>query len=516
MSLLNARLIGTVGADINPNAEADRLLGAAAGFVPALLGAWKTKKARELVDEYKKWSSVHPADEFDKEMEIAKRIEEAKRAYMEGAPAGVVLAPEDELQKPVSDLDPEMQIEEELDAREVARLVADTKRRAYISGWDEELARKEAEKEVLEAYNALFEDEAAREEYEQMRRRWNPYEGAGDERRPKTDDERFFELADAVRWYRPDLGAVLDERGRMAYQSRMQKEIAQAQFQRPDQVMMRAQIALDSAARRVQQAKIDLDNDRSAINEERLNRVLTEYDRAAALYDAASDRYMRTQGMPMPEVSLGNRASELGRQARLQEEWKSVDLSQFDSREEMLQAAQDSGLNAKGIEWLHKRWRDEVKEGLDLRAADRYDEKLLLEQQREARSAAKERKEEYGVGKGGRYSPENVRAIQSIVSNPESIKDGTKIRALLPTLRAAGFDVEVGRYSTGIPFFHKSGSTVPITQKEVLEWAKRYLRDAATQQQGASESSRQSRAKAKPAPAPAQEQKIVFGQLDLL
>jgi len=97
-----------------------------------------------------------------------------------------------------------------------------------------------------------------------------------------------------------------------------------------------------------------------------------------------------------------------------------------------------------------------------------------------------------------------------------SHKDGTKIRALLPTLRAAGFDVEVGSYSTGVPFFHKSGSTVPITQKEVLEWAKRYLRDAATQQQGASESSRQSRAKAKPAPAPAQEQKKVVNQLDLL
>lgn len=505
--MLDLSILGTY-ARFNPEAAGQRYADAISNAAASAIQFWKTDKARKIMDDYKKWSQVHPADTFDMDAETKKRlggfdVEKTaadllagkKKTYMDAAPTDEVLdveATADELVegfpgidvdvtdprnmpkgKPVSGLDPEIQLEAEAEAdMEARRAAAQKRRQEYVDAWDEEKAAKEARteaeaeyrrrletarEEAQAAYDGLFDSPEARAEYEAGRERWNPFVGEGAGRRAKYDDERLYEVADAVRWYRPDLAEAIERRAEAAANRRAQMEARRAQMFSPQAVVQRAQIALDSAQRWYTQCVEALKgNEDNPVLQQRLRDAEARVLRATETYNQATAGYFG--GEPGADVG-GERpdiAAAVTEQAQLVKELLPR-IGEFGSLDELLGAAREMGASNKSMDALRQAWKQRVDEEQRKKSAEQRDKSLAQADVRndiaQKNLQLKEEqivKGEAGTGKGGIYSAENIAKAEGVV---RSLRNGATLLSQQSALKDLGFDVQVDNATGGILIF---------------------------------------------------------------
>ena len=73
MALLDLSILNNIRA-INPERSGAEMAQRFADLAGAGLNAWKTEKARKILEDYKKWSGETDADRFDMDAEVAKRM----------------------------------------------------------------------------------------------------------------------------------------------------------------------------------------------------------------------------------------------------------------------------------------------------------------------------------------------------------------------------------------------------------------------------------------------------------
>lgn len=505
--MLDLSILGTY-ARFNPEAAGQRYADALSNAAASAIQFWKTDKARKIMDDYKKWSQVHPADTFDMDTETKKRlggfdVEKAaaetlagkKKAYMDAAPTDEVIdveAPADELVegfpgidvdvtdprnmpkgKPVSGLDPEIQLEAEAEAdMEARRTAAQKRRQEYVDAWDEEKAAEEAraeaeaeyrrrlktaQEEAQAAYDGLFDSPEARAEYEAGRERWNPFVGEGAGRRAKYDDERLYEVADAVRWYRPDLAEAIERRAEAAANRRAQMEARRAQMFSPQAVVQRAQIALDSAQRWYTQCVEALKgNEDNPVLQQRLRDAEARVLRATETYNQATAGFFGGDsgadvGGERPDI-----AAAVTEQAQLVKELLPR-IGEFGSLDELLGAAREMGASNKSMDALRQAWKQRKDEELRVKSTEQRDKSLAQADVRndiaQKNLQLKEEqivKGEAGTGKGGIYSAENIAKAEGVV---RSLKNGATLLSQQSALKDLGFDVQVDNATGGILIF---------------------------------------------------------------
>lgn len=539
--MLDLSILGTY-ARFNPEAAGQRYADAISNAAASAIQFWKTDKARKIMDDYKKWSQVHPADTFDMDAETKKRlggfdVEKAaaetlagkKKAYMDAAPTDEVLdveAPADELVegfpgidvdvtdprnmpkgKPVSGLDPEIQIEEELEQRaeadtatEARRAAAQKRRQEYVDAWDEEKAAKEARteaeaeyrrrletarEEAQAAYDGLFDSPEARAEYEAGRERWNPFVGEGAGRRAKYDDERLYEVADAVRWYRPDLAAAIEQRAAQSAQRRMALEARRAQMFSPQAVMQRAQIALDAAVRRRDRIAAQLAGDENNENlQMQLRQAEAQVQAIQASYDKAFQGYFGADLGAGTEIGEGPDVVEaVTKQNRLVSELLPR-IGEFETLEDYLEEARQLGASNKSLGALRQAWKQRFDEEQRAKSADQRDR--ALDQADERNDLAKRnlnlreielKKAEVGIDKNGVYSDKNVEKAKSIAKD---LRNGGEIKTHVSALRKLGYDVQFDNASGGFILFRYGKKVATVGPDDAIKWIEgSYLPEAA-------------------------------------
>lgn len=513
MALLDLSILGSAS-QINPDADGDRYAAAVSNAVTSGIGFWKTQKAKKLMDEYRKWSELTPADKFDMDSEtqarmgdfdVAKDAEERfnrrKEEYFSKAPkvedVKLTEAAPDELNQPVSTLDPELQLDideqeradmAEEDARRIAR--AEKARADYEAGWNEEEARAaandeaqaeyrrrlaEARKGAQEAYDALFESPEARAEYEEARKRVNPFTGEGADRRAKYDDERLYELADRVRWYRPDLAAAIEQRAAQSAQRRMALEARRAQMFSPQAVMQRAQIALDAAVRRRDRIAAQLAGDE---NNENLQNQLRQAEAQVQAIQASYDQAF--QGYFGADIGAGAANSEgpdvveaVTRQNRLVSELLPR-IGEFASLADYLDEARKLGASNKSLGALRQAWKQRFDEEQRAKSADQRDRSL---DQGDVRNANAKRalelreleiaKKDAGVSAGGIYSQANISKAEGVV---RALQNGQDLKTQVNALKSLGYDVQLDTASGGFILFRYGKKVAEVGAQDALRW----------------------------------------------
>jgi len=513
MALLDLSILGSTS-QINPDAEGDRYAAAVANAVTSGIGFWKTQKAKKLMDEYRKWSELTPADKFDMDAEtqarmgdfdVAKdageRFNRRKEEYFSKAPkvedVKLTEAATDELNQPVSTLDPELQLDideqeradmAEEDARRVAR--AEKARADYESGWNEEEARAAANAEAQaeyqrrlaqarrgaqEAYDALFDSPEARAEYEEVRKSISPFTGSGAERRAKFDDERLYELADRVRWYRPDLAAAIEQRAAQSAQRRMALEARRAQMFSPQAVMQRAQIALDAAVRRRDRIAAQLAGDENNENlQNQLRQAEAQVQAIQASYDQAFQGYFGADiGSGAANGEGPDVVEAVTRQNRLVSELLPR-IGEFASLADYLDEARKLGASNKSLGALRQAWKQRFDEEQRAKSADQRDRSL---DQGDVRNANAKRalelreleiaKKDAGVSAGGIYSQANISKAEGVV---RALQNGQDLKTQVNALKSLGYDVQLDTASGGFILFRYGKKVAEVGAQDALRW----------------------------------------------
>lgn len=513
MALLDLSILGSAS-QINPDAEGDRYAAAVSNAATSGIGFWKTQKAKKLMDEYRKWSELTPADKFDMDSEtqarmgdfdVAKDAEERfnrrKEEYFSKAPkvedVKLTEAAPDELNQPVSTLDPELQLDideqeradmAEEDARRIAR--AEKARADYEAGWNEEEARAaagaeaqaeyqrrlaQASRGAQEAYDALFDSPEARAEYEEVRKSISPFTGEGADRRAKFDDERLYELADRVRWYRPDLAAAIEQRAAQSAQRRMALEARRAQMFSPQAVMQRAQIALDAAVRRRDRIAAQLAGDE---NNENLQNQLRQAEAQVQAIQASYDQAF--QGYFGAEIGAGAANGEgpdvveaVTRQNRLVSELLPR-IGEFASLADYLDEARKLGASNKSLGALRQAWKQRFDEEQRAKSADQRDRSL---DQGDVRNANAKRaldlreleiaKKDAGVSAGGIYSQANISKAEGVV---RALQNGQDLKTQVNALKSLGYDVQLDTASGGFILFRYGKKVAEVGAQDALRW----------------------------------------------
>ena len=462
MALLDFSILNTVRG-IDPERSAAEMAQRVSDALGAGVNAWKTDKARKILEDYRKWSGETEADRFDMDAEIAKRMggfdvskdaedryQKAYANYTQGAPV----------------------VPEGGDAAE---------RDAYLAKWDEKTNRDiltkqaqaeydrrlaEAKRGAQEAFDALYPDAASWDEYRAARERWNPYVGEGQNRRAKYDDEKLYEAADAIRWYRPDIAAELDARAKNAFDRRTQLEMYQAKMFNPLSRMERAQSAFNSAAVRLREAEARLASDRTnPMFKQQYESALSTFNMAQDALNEAQNAYFGAEGRA-PAGEPGEAANLATGQLALVEEM-AQELDKFGSLDELMAEAAKRGLNKKG--------RDELRTIWTQRVGERQRETQLAQGERRLNQADRDfalKETQYnegkrGTGVGGQYSDANVQTARNIAA---ALKNGGDVKPYADDLKKLGFTVEVNPVTGSLLIIRGTKKYSANSADEIVSW----------------------------------------------
>lgn len=473
---LDLSILGNVTRNLDPYRAGQEMADRFVGLADAGLNAWRTDKARRLIDDYRRWSTVQDADRFDMDAEIAKRMgdynvdDDAEKRYQaafanyqQGAP----VVPEG----------------------------GDTAARdAYLAAWDEkktrdivskqaqaELAKRmaEAKADAESAYNGLFADENARAEYEEARKRWTPWTGTGADRRAKFDDERLYELAEAVRWYRPDLAADLEKRAEASANRRNQLDLVKARNFSPLAIMERAQSAYNAASVRLREAWERLQQDpENAVLQEEYNRAAARAQQAGTAWENASNAYFGGNGAQ--GGANENPADAVVVQQRLLSEF-TPRVGEYETLDALLKDAQAAGLNKKGLDGLRTIWNQRVQE--------RQNEARIRIAEANAANATRNtnlNEKKYadatkGTDAAGAYSPANVSKAESILANLEA---GADPKPYAEDLKRLGFRMEIQRIGGNLILVHAGKDISANSSAEIAKWLRDTYLPTARKAQG--------------------------------
>lgn len=492
MALLDFSILNTVRG-IDPERSAAEMAQRVSDALGAGVNAWKTDKARKILEDYRKWSGETDADRFDMDAEIAKRMggfdaakdaegryQKAYENYVAGAP--VVDADTSDAEKQLIDESlAQGGITPELSAAIKERKNAQAARDAYLAKWDEQATRAilakqaqaeydrrlaEAKRGAQEAFDALYPDAASWDEYRAARERWNPYVGEGQNRRAKYDDEKLYEAADAIRWYRPDIAAELDARAKNAFDRRTQLEMYQAKMFNPLSRMERAQSAFNSAAVRLREAEARLASDRTnPMFKQQYESALSTFNMAQDALNEAQNAYFGAEGRA-PAGEPGEAAALATGQLALVEEM-AQELDKFGSLDELMAEAAKRGLNRKG--------RDELRTIWTQRVGERQRETQLAQGQRRLDQADRDfalKETQYAEGKrgtgiGGQYSDANVQTARNIAA---ALKNGGDVKPYADDLKKLGFTVEVNPVTGSLLIIRGTKKYSANSADEIVSW----------------------------------------------
>lgn len=503
MALLDLSILGSAS-QINPDAEGDRYAAAVSNAATSGSGFWKTQKAKKLMDEYRKWSELTPADKFDMDAEIAKRMggfdaakdaeDQYKKAYenyVSGAPV-VPEIPEGLTKENSPAWRDNVTGESGSDWADAvaARDAGQKARDEYLAKWDEKTNRdifaKQAQAEynrrlaqarrgAQEAYDALFDSPEARAEYEEARKSISPFTGEGADRRAKFDDERLYELADRVRWYRPDLAAALEQRAAQSAQRRMALEARRAQMFSPQAVMQRAQIALDAAVRRRDRIAAQLAGDENNENlQNQLRQAEAQVQAIQASYDQAFQGYFGADiGAGAANGEGPDVVEAVTRQNRLVSELLPR-IGEFASLADYLDEARKLGASNKSLGALRQAWKQRFDEEQRAKSADQRDRSL---DQGDVRNANAKRalelreleiaKKDAGVSAGGIYSQANISKAEGVV---RALQNGQDLKTQVNALKSLGYDVQLDTASGGFILFRYGKKVAEVGAQDALRW----------------------------------------------
>ena len=492
MALLDLSILNNIRA-INPERSGAEMAQRFADLAGAGLNAWKTEKARKILEDYRKWSGETDADRFDMDAEVAKRMggfnvdddaekryQQAYQRYMQGAPAEVADATDDE-NKLIDESLAAGTISPELAAKIAERKNAQKARADYLAAWDEKTNRDlltkqaqaeydrrmaEAKRGAQEAYDNLYPDAESWNEYRAARERWNPYTGEGADRRAKFDDERLYEAADAIRWYRPDIAADLEQRAKAAFDKRAQRDLYQAKMFNPLSRMERAQSAFNSAAVRLREAEARLAGDReNPMFKAQYESALSTFNLAQSALNEAQNAYFGESGAE-PTGTPGDAAALATGQLKLVEDM-TQEIGNFGTLDELMAEAARRGLNKKG--------RDELRTIWTQRVGERQKEQQLQQGERRLAQADRDyrlKETQYdegkrGTGVGGQYSDANVQTARNIAAG---LRNGGDVKSYVSDLKKIGFDVEINPVTGSIFIVRGTKKYAANSRDEVINW----------------------------------------------
>ena len=505
---LDLSILGNVTRNLDPYRAGQEMADRFVGLADAGLNAWRTDKARRLIDDYRRWSTVQDADRFDMDAEIAKRMgdynvdDDAEKRYQaafENYQQGAPVVPEipEGLTKETPQEWHNIVTGESGSAWADAvakRDAAQKARDAYLAAWDEKKTRdivsKQAQAELAKrmaqakadaesAYNGLFADENARAEYEEARKRWTPWTGTGADRRAKFDDERLYELAEAVRWYRPDLAADLEKRAEASANRRNQLDLVKARNFSPLAIMERAQSAYNAASVRLREAWERLQQDpENAVLQEEYNRAAARAQQAGTAWENASNAYFGGNGAQ--GGANENPADAVVVQQRLLSEF-TPRVGEYETLDALLKDAQAAGLNKKGLDGLRTIWNQRVQERQNdarIRIAEANAANATRNTNLNEKKYADATK---GTDAAGAYSPANVSKAESILANLEA---GADPKPYAEDLKRLGFRMEIQRIGGNLILVHAGKDISANSNAEIAKWLRDTYLPTARKAQG--------------------------------
>lgn len=493
MGTLNLSILNSATRNIDPERSGAELAQRVADLTAAGLNAWKTEKAKQILEDYRKWSGETAADRFDMDAEVAKRMggfnvdDDAEKRYQaafanyqQGAPV-------------VQDGEPTTARDEYL-AKWDEQLNRDILRKQAQAEYDKRLGTAKADAQA--AFDSLYPDADSWAEYRAARQRWNPYTGEGADRRLKHDDEKLFEAADAIRWYRPDVAADLEKRGAAAREQRAARELYQAKMFNPLSRMERAQSAFNSAAVRLREAEARLASDRTnPMFKAQYESALSTFNLAQDALNEAQGAYFGTTGQA-PSAQPGDAADLATGQLAMVEDL-AQHVGEFASLDELMAEAARRGLNKKG--------RDELRQIWTQRVGERQKEQQLAQGERRLAQTDRDyrlKETQYDEGKrgtavGGQYSDANVQTARNIAAG---LRAGGDVKTYASDLKKLGFDVEVNPITGNLLLVRGTKKYSANSPAEVISWIEGTYLPAASAARGTGAGSRG----AKPAKQPAQ------------
>ena len=463
MGTLNLSILNSATRNIDPERSGAELAQRVADLTAAGLNAWKTEKAKQILEDYRKWSGETAADRFDMDAEVAKRMggfnvdddaekryQQAFERYQQGAPV-------------VQDGEPTTARDEYL-AKWNEQLNRDILRKQAQAEYDKRLGAAKADAQA--AFDAIYPDAASWDEYRAARQRWNPYTGEGADRRAKFDDERLFEAADAIRWYRPDVAADLEKRGAAAREQRAARELYQAKMFNPLSRMERAQSAFNSAAVRLREAEARLASDRTnPMFKAQYESALSTFNLAQDALNEAQGAYFGTTGQA-PSAQPGDAADLATGQLAMVEDL-AQHVAEFASLDELMAEAARRGLNKKGRDELRQIWTQRVGERQKERQLEQGDRRLAQTDRDYKLKETQYDEGKRGTAVGGQYSDANVQTARNIAAG---LRSGGDVKTYASDLKKLGFDVEVNPITGNLLLVRGTKKYSANSPAEVIRW----------------------------------------------
>lgn len=479
MGTLNLSILNSATRNIDPERSGAELAQRVADLTAAGLNAWKTEKAKQILEDYRKWSGETAADRFDMDAEVAKRMggfnvdddaekryQQAFERYQQGAPV-------------VQDGEPTTARDEYL-AKWDEQLNRDILRKQAQAEYDKRLGAAKADAQA--AFDAIYPDAASWDEYRAARQRWNPYTGEGADRRAKFDDERLFEAADAIRWYRPDVAADLEKRGAAAREQRAARELYQAKMFNPLSRMERAQSAFNSAAVRLREAEARLASDRTnPMFKAQYESALSTFNLAQDALNEAQGAYFGTTGQA-PSAQPGDAADLATGQLAMVEDL-AQHVAEFASLDELMAEAARRGLNKKGRDELRQIWTQRVGERQKERQLEQGDRRLAQTDRDYRLKETQYDEGKRGTAVGGQYSDANVQTARNIAAG---LRAGGDVKTYASDLKKLGFDVEVNPITGNLLLVRGTKKYSANSPAEVIRWIEGTYLPAAEAARGSS------------------------------
>ena len=492
MGTLNLSILNSATRNIDPERSGAELAQRVADLTAAGLNAWKTEKAKQILEDYRKWSGETAADRFDMDAEVAKRMggfnvdddaekryQQAFERYQQGAPV-------------VQDGEPTTARDEYL-AKWDEQLNRDILRKQAQAEYDKRLGAAKADAQA--AFDAIYPDAASWDEYRAARQRWNPYVGEGADRRAKFDDERLFEAADAIRWYRPDVAADLEKRGAAAREQRAARELYQAKMFNPLSRMERAQSAFNSAAVRLREAEARLASDRTnPMFKAQYESALSTFNLAQDALNEAQGAYFWTTGQAT-SAQPGDAADLATGQLAMVEDL-AQHVAEFASLDELMAEAARRGLNKKGRDELRQIWTQRVGERQKERQLEQGDRRLAQTDRDYKLKETQYDEGKRGTAVGGQYSDANVQTARNIAAG---LRAGGDVKTYASDLKKLGFDVEVNPITGNLLLVRGTKKYSANSPAEVISWIEGTYLPAAAAARGTGAGSRGAQGAKQPA-----------------
>ena len=492
MGTLNLSILNSATRNIDPERSGAELAQRVADLTAAGLNAWKTEKAKQILEDYRKWSGETAADRFDMDAEVAKRMggfnvdddaekryQQALERYQQGAPV-------------VQDGEPTTARDEYL-AKWDEQLNRDILRKQAQAEYDKRLGAAKADAQA--AFDAIYPDADSWAEYRAARQRWNPYVGEGADRRAKFDDERLFEAADAIRWYRPDVAADLEKRGAAAREQRAARELYQAKMFNPLSRMERAQSAFNSAAVRLREAEARLASDRTnPMFKAQYESALSTFNLAQDALNEAQGAYFGTTGQA-PSAQPGDAADMATGQLAMVEDL-AQHVAEFASLDELMAEAARRGLNKKGRDELRQIWTQRVGERQKERQLEQGDRRLAQTDRDYKLKETQYDEGKRGTAVGGQYSDANVQTARNIAAG---LRSGGDVKTYASDLKKLGFDVEVNPITGNLLLVRGTKKYSANSPAEVIRWIEGTYLPAAAAARGTGAGSRGAQGAKQPA-----------------